>query len=97
VIVSFYNKATEDIFNGLKSREARNLCPQTLWRIAFRKLDQIDVSISLSDLQVPPGNRLEALKGNRMGQYSIRINNQYRVCFRWTDSGAEDVEIVDYH
>lgn len=97
MIASFYNKGTEDIFNGINSREARNLCPQNLWRIAFRKLDQIDVSMTLSDLQVPPGNRLEALQGNRRGQYSIRINNQYRICFKWSDSGAEEVEIVDYH
>lgn len=97
MIVSFYNQGTEDIFNGLNSREARNLCPRDLWKIAFRKLDQIDVSTSLTDLQVPPGNRLEALKGNRLEQHSIRVNNQYRICFIWTDAGAEDVEIVDYH
>lgn len=97
MIDSFYNKGTEDIFNGFNSREARNLCPRDLWKIAFRKLDQIDVSTLLTDLQVPPGNRLEALKGNRRGQHSIRINNQYRLCFKWIDGGAEDVEIVDYH
>lgn len=97
VIESFKNIGTEDIFNGRNSREARNLCPRNLWRIAFRKLDQIDAATSLTDLQVPPGNRLELLKGNRQGQHSIRINNQYRICFKWTDSGAEDVEIVDYH
>lgn len=97
MIGSFYNKGTEDVFNGLNSREARNFCPRDLWKIAFRKLDQIDVSTLLNDLQVPSGNRLEALRGNRRGQHSIRINNQYRLCFRWTDAGAEDVEIVDYH
>lgn len=97
MIESFENKGTEDIFNGLNSREARNLCPRELWRIVFRKLDQIDAAVDLNDLRVPPGNRLEALKGPRKDQHSIRINNQYRICFRWTDSGAEDVEIVDYH
>jgi proteic killer suppression protein len=97
VIESFANSGTEDIFNGRNSREARNLCPQNLWRIAARKLDQIDSAVSLNDLQVPPGNRLEALKGNRRGEHSIRINNQYRICFIWTDAGAAKVEIVDYH
>ena len=65
--------------------------------IARRKLRQLDIAAQLSDLRVPPGNRLEALKGDRAGQYSIRINDQWRVCFRWTEAGAEDVEIVDYH
>lgn len=97
MIESFANDGTEDIFNGCNSREARNLCPQNLWRIAARKLDQIDSAILLTDLQVPPGNRLEALKRNRAGQHSIRINDQYRICFVWTDAGATDVEIVDYH
>ncbi|MDH3543453.1 MAG: type II toxin-antitoxin system RelE/ParE family toxin [Desulfobulbaceae bacterium] len=65
--------------------------------VARRKLRQLEIAGNLEDLKVPPGNRLEALKGNRAGQYSIRINQQWRVCFRWTDAGAEDVEIVDYH
>jgi len=60
-------------------------------------LRQLDIADCLNDLRVPPGNRLEALKGNRAGQYSIRINDQWRVCFRWTEAGAENVEIVDYH
>ena len=66
-------------------------------RAALRKLRQLQVAALLSDLRVPPGNRLEALTGDRDGQYDIRINNQYRICFRWIDGGAEDVEIVDYH
>ena len=66
-------------------------------RVALRKLRQLDIAMSLSDLRVPPGNRLEALKGDRVGQFSIRINVQYRLCFRWASAGAEDVEIVDYH
>jgi proteic killer suppression protein len=65
--------------------------------VARRKLRQLEIAGRLDDLRVPPGNRLEALKGNRAGQHSIRVNDQFRVCFRWTDTGAEDVEIVDYH
>lgn len=65
--------------------------------VARRKLRQLEIAARLDDLRVPPGNRLEALKGNRAGQHSIRVNDQFRVCFRWTDTGAEDVEIVDYH
>jgi proteic killer suppression protein len=68
-----------------------------LWRIARRKLDQIDSALTLDDLRVPPGNRLELLRGDRSGQYSIRINSRYRVCFVWTATGPERVEIVDYH
>lgn len=97
MIRSFKNKATEDIFNGVNSKAARILCPQTLWKIAFRKLDQLDSVERLDDLRVPPGNRLEFLKGDREGQNSIRINDQYRVCFVWTDNGPSEVEIVDYH
>ena len=65
--------------------------------IARRKLRQLEIAANLDDLNVPPGNRLEALKGDRSGQYSIRINRQWRICFRWTEAGAEDVEIIDYH
>jgi len=65
--------------------------------VARRKLRQLEISGRLDDLRIPPGNRLEALKGNRAGQYSIRINDQWRICFRWTSAGAEKVEIVDYH
>ncbi len=65
--------------------------------VARRKLRQLEIADRLDDLRVPPGNRLEALKGDRAGQHSIRVNDQFRVCFRWTDAGADDVEIVDYH
>lgn len=65
--------------------------------VARRKLRQLEIAVRLDDLRVPPGNRLEALRGNRQGQYSIRINDQWRICFRWIGDGAEDVEIVDYH
>jgi toxin HigB-1 len=97
VIESFKNTATEDIFNGRNSIEARRLLPRQLWNIAARKLDRIDAAVTLEDLRVPPGNRLEALKADRAGQYSIRINDQYRICFRWSEAGAEEVEIADYH
>lgn len=97
MIESFADKATENIFNGINSTEARRLLPRDLWRIAFRKLDQIDSATQLDDLRVPPGNRLEALKGGRSGQYSIRINDQYRICFVWYAQGAAEVEIIDYH
>jgi len=97
MIRSFKNRATEDIFNGINSRSARNTCPQTLWRLAYRKLDQLDSAEALDDLRVPPGNRLEMLKGDRQGQHSIRINDQYRICFVWAETGPSEVEIVDYH
>ena len=65
--------------------------------VALRKLRQLQIAMCLEDLRIPPGNRLEALKGNRAGQHSIRISDQFRLCFRWTASGADEVEIVDYH
>lgn len=97
MIQSFKNKATEDIFNGLSSKIARKICPKNLWKIAARKLDQIDSVLSLDELRIPLGNRLEALSRNREGQYSVRINDQYRICFRWSETGPTEVEITDYH
>jgi toxin HigB-1 len=97
VIKSFFNKGTEDIFDRRVSIEARRACPKELWRIAQRKLDQLNAVVSLSSLRLPPGNRLESLKRNRLGQHSIRINDQFRVCFFWTEVGPEQVEITDYH
>ena len=97
MIRSFADQATEDIFNGKNSRGARRALPQQLVRVALRKLEQLDSVERLEDLRIPPGNRLEALKGDRDGQHSIRINEQYRVCFEWSDSGPEAVEVVDYH
>ena len=97
MIVSFKDRATEEIFNGVNSKAARKACPQTLWRIASRKLDQLDSVQSLEELKVPPGNHLENLSGNRKGEYSIRINKQYRVCFMWGESGPYNVETTDYH
>ncbi|MCK4415368.1 MAG: type II toxin-antitoxin system RelE/ParE family toxin [Candidatus Eisenbacteria sp.] len=97
MIRSFRNRGTEDIFEGADSAAARRLCPQDLWPVARRKLDQINRVARRADLAVPPGNRLERLRGARKGQYSIRINDQYRVCFHWEKGHAEDVEITDYH
>jgi len=97
MIQSFKNKGTEDIFNGLSSKIARKICPKNLWKIAARKLDQIDSVLSLDELRIPPGNRLEALTRNRAGQYSVRINDQYRICFKWSETGPIEVEITDYH
>ncbi len=85
MIRSFKGQGTEDVFDGVDSKAAR------------RKLERVDDSVALADLAVPPGNKLEPLKGDRKGQHSIRINDRYRICFRWTDAGPEDVEIVDYH
>jgi len=97
MIRSFRDAGTEDLFYGRDSKAARRRLPIALWVVASRKLDAVDQAGELGDLRVPPGNRLEALRGDRAGQHSIRINDQYRICFRWTTSGPEDVEIIDYH
>lgn len=97
MIVSFKVEGTEDIFNGKNTKAARKSCPESLWNIAHRKLDQLDSITALNELRIPPGNRVEALTGDRKGQHSIRINDQFRICFIWTDSGPDKVEIVDYH
>ncbi|MFH1219270.1 MAG: type II toxin-antitoxin system RelE/ParE family toxin [Candidatus Eisenbacteria bacterium] len=97
MIRSFRDSGTADIFDGLDTRAARRSCPPTVWAVARRKLDQINCVAELRDLAVPPGNHLEALKGDRVGQHSIRRNEQYRVCFRWENGEAYEVEIADYH
>lgn len=97
MIQSFRDKGTEDLFDGIVSPGARERCPESLWPIARRKLDQVNRAVSLKDLSVPPGNRLEMLKGDRKGQASIRINQRYRVCFHWENGDAYEVEIADYH
>jgi proteic killer suppression protein len=97
MIRSFADVGTEDIFNGRNTKDARRSCPKKLWRVAARKLEQLDSVGLLEELRIPPGNRLEALSRNRKGQYSIRINEQYRVCFTWSHDGPDAVEIVDYH
>ncbi|MCD4718429.1 MAG: type II toxin-antitoxin system RelE/ParE family toxin [Desulfobacula sp.] len=97
MIQSFRNKGTEDIFNGQNTKNARKICPRSLWKIASRKLDQIDSVLFLKELRIPPGNNLEALSGDRIGENSIRINDQYRICFKWTTNGPYQVIITDYH
>jgi proteic killer suppression protein len=97
VIESFKTKGTADIFDGINSQEARKTCPNSLWKIAARKLDLLDSAAALNDLKIPPGNHLEPLSGERTGQNSIRINSQYRICFIWKENGPDQVEIVDYH
>ena len=97
MIQSFADPATEDIYNGRSTKAARKRLSAQLQSVARRKLDALDAAETLQDLRVPPGNRLEALKGDRQGQYSIRINDQFRICFAWTMNGPELVEIVDYH
>ena len=97
MILTFADHGTEDLFNGINSAAARRVCPRTIWKVAFRKLDQLDSATAIIDLRVPAGNRLEALSGDREGQHSIRINDQYRICFNWTQAGPEAVQIVDYH
>lgn len=93
MIESFANSETKRIFNGIVSRKL----PITIQKTARRKLLYLDDADSLCDLAAPPGNRLEALHGNREGQHSIRINNQWRICFKWINGKAKNVEIVDYH
>lgn len=97
MIVSFKDQASEDIFNGFNSKAARKSCPKTLWRIASRKLDQLDSVLASEELKIPPGNQLERLSGNRKSEHSIRINEQYRICFVWSEAGPVNVEIADYH
>ncbi len=92
MIRSFKCKNTKALAKGNHVKQFTNIA-----KIARRKLRQLEIAGRLDDLKVPPGNHLEALMDNRSGQHSIRINDQWRVCFRWTDAGPEDVEIVDYH
>jgi len=92
MIRSFRCADTESLTRGARVRRFESVAV-----VARRKLRQLEIATRLDDLRIPPGNRLEALRGNRLGQHSIRINDQWRVCFRWTGHDAEDVEIVDYH
>ena len=93
MITSFGDKDTERLWN----RERVTSIDARIHRVALRKLRQVGAALTLDDLRIPPGNRREALKGDRKGQHSIRINDQWRICFAWKDGGAEDVEVVDYH
>ena len=97
VIRDFHDPGTEDVFNGRNTRAARATCPKDLWRVTHRKLDQLDSAERLDELRVPPGNHLEALGTARKGQHSVRINDQYRICFKWSAEGPMNVEITDYH
>ncbi|MDE2487113.1 MAG: type II toxin-antitoxin system RelE/ParE family toxin [Alphaproteobacteria bacterium] len=93
MIRSFRDRETRTIWSGERSRRL----PTDIQDVALRKLRLLNAAARLDDLRAPPGNRLEALTGDRAGQHSIRVNQQWRLCFRWTDGGAEDVEICDYH
>lgn len=93
MIKTFADSDTERLFFGQKPRKL----PNQIWRVATRKLLILDGAESIQDLRVPPGNRLEKLKGDRAGQHSIRINDQWRICFKWLDGHAHEVEITDYH
>jgi len=97
MIQSFKNQGTEDVFNGKNSKNARKVCPRKLWKVACRKLDQLDSIVDLKELNIPPGNKFEMLSGDRKYEYSIRINDKYRICFRCLESGPFLVEITDYH
>ena len=93
MIKSFKNGLTRDAFNG----KAGKSFPADLLKVARRKLQYLNAAVSLDDLRSPPANRLEALKGDRAGQHSIRVNDQFRICFVWTKEGPDNVEFVDYH
>jgi proteic killer suppression protein len=93
MIKTFRDKETEKVFN----RQISSKLPQDIQRVARKKLVILDAAVELNDLRTPPGNRLEALKGNRKGQHSVRINAQWRICFKWRDGDAYDAEIADYH
>lgn len=96
MIASFGDQATADLYHGARTRRARSL-PSDIRAIALRKLDMVNAARVLLDLRSPPGNRLEALKGDLRGLHSIRINDQWRVIFRWTEGAAHDVRVLDYH
>ena len=96
MIINYKTQTTQDVYNGINSKQARKI-PATIWKISQRKMDFINAAININDLKAPPGNRLEALKGHLKGFYSIRINDQFRIIFRFQDSNAYDVEITDYH
>lgn len=96
MIASFGDSSTEDLYHGIRSSRARRF-PSEILAAALRKLDYLNAAVSLSDLRSPPGNHLEMLHGDSRGFYSIRINKQWRIVFRWSDAQAHDVRIIDYH
>ena len=97
MIADFADQGTADIFYGVNSAAARRTCPRQIHHFATRKLTALNRAEELEDLTLPPGNRLETLRGDRRGQHSIRINDQYRICFVWESGRAGKVEIADYH
>ena len=97
MLLDFADQATEDIFNVVTSKAARRSLPRALWAAARRKLDRLSAAREPRDLVDPPGNRLEALKGDHAGYFSIRVNDQYRIVFRFENGDARDVRVVDYH
>ena len=97
MIIDFYDKGTEDVYNGVDSRQARKTLAVELRGIALRKFYFLENAVNLKDLRMPPGNHLEVLRGDRRGQHSIRINDRYRICFIWSGKGPKRVEIVDNH
>jgi len=97
VLRSFRDRGTEDIFDGADTAAARRTCPRDVWPVARRTLDQVNRVRDLLELAIPPGNRLERLRANRSGQHSIRINDQYCLCFLWEAGDAYEVEVTDYH
>lgn len=96
MIVDFGNETTEDVFHGKNTKAARRILT-SVWKTACRKLDMLNAAYQLRDVAVPPGNRLEALRGDLAGRHSIRINDQFRIVFRWKDGNAHEVRITDYH
>ena len=96
MIASFADNVTRDLYDGANSKEARTI-PKQLWPIVARKLDLLNAAHALLDLSSPPGNRLEALRGEKKGLHSIRVNDQYRIIFRWSEGNAYDVQVTDYH
>ncbi|KEI35507.1 HigB toxin protein [Francisella sp. W12-1067] len=96
MIKNFASQTAEDTYNGISSKHARKV-PNTIYKVAIRKLDMLNAAKVIEDLRIPPNNRLEQLKGNLKEYHPIRINDQYRVIFKWQDNEAYDVDIVDYH
>ena len=96
MIASFGDETTEGIFNGENTKAARRI-PVEVWKTASRKLDMLNAAHELRDLMIPPGNRLESLRGTLAGKHSIRVNDQFRILFRWKDGNAYEVQVKDYH
>ena len=96
MIINFKDRATEELFHGIHSKLALRI-PKDIWGVALRKLDMLNAASEMGDLRVPPANRLESLKGDLKGLYSIRVNDRFRVVFRWSEHNAYDVRIEDYH